>query len=130
MAALLMSLFDKHLAAQKAQHSSTPAPRLNKRDQAFAEYNDLMANLPAQWTQELFDSTRKAINDLRTQGGNVSHTDMPLPASMVEWNNSQHTNMADTKYADWSVSQLRDEVAATGNPSAQFYLTVKMQGLE
>ncbi|WP_396190053.1 hypothetical protein [Flavobacterium sp.] len=124
---MLRMLFADHEAKSRAQHSSAPAPKMNKRDQAFAEYHNLMANLPAQWTKELFDSTRKAINELRTQGGNIHHTDMPLPESMVKWNNAQHPNAADPKYASWSIEQLKAEVDATGNSSAQAYLTFKLQ---
>jgi hypothetical protein len=46
---------------------------------------------------------------------------------MVKWNNAQHPNAADPKYASWSIEQLKAEVDATGNSSAQAYLTFKLQ---
>lgn len=87
MANYLLRLFDKHMAAAKAPAKAPP--KLSRREQAFADYRDLLDNLPEEWTDAGFDRTRAAINALRVAGGNISHIDMPLPPDMVDWKNEQ-----------------------------------------
>lgn len=84
MASYLMRLFDN----EQAHQPKPTAPKVGKREHALLEYELLMENLPDVWTQESFDRVRSTIHTLRQAGGNLSPADMPLPQSMVHWNNA------------------------------------------
>lgn len=117
MANYLMRLFDKHMDA-KAQHSPAPAaPKLNKRDQAFDDYRELMDNLPSAWTEPEYQRVRSTIENLRIQGGNIPNTEMPLPASLVAWKNAQQGAAGLENYAGMTheqIAELLDEYELRG----------------
>lgn len=77
----LMRLFDKQEAAKPV----IPAQKIGNRDRAFLDYEEIMDNLPTNWTQELRDSTVASIKALRIRGGNLSNTEMPMPEAMNNW---------------------------------------------
>ncbi len=90
LTSMLRMVFAEYEAKQKAQQPSAPAQKIGKRDQAFLDYKEIMDNLPTNWTSELFDSTFTSIEALRIRGGNLSHTEMPMPRAMITWGNARY----------------------------------------
>jgi len=126
LTALLRKLFAEH-ERSKAVAPSVAAPKINKRDQAVLDYHDLMDDLPTVWSDAEYRRVRSAIEGLRVAGGNIPHTEMPLPRAMVDWRNVMHGGGLDPKYAGWTADQLRAELQLGYNASAQHFLTLRDQ---
>jgi len=107
--ALLRKLFaeyERQTLNTQAQRSQPAPTKINKRDQAFEEYHTLMADLPSSWTEPEYQRVRSTIESLRVQGGNIPHTDMPLPRSMVAWKNAQQGAAGFEQYEGMTHEQI------------------------
>jgi hypothetical protein len=114
MASYLLQLLDddKEARAASAALITPPPPKKqpNKREQALAEYAAIMDDLPAIWNQAEYDRVYNAILALRVAGGNISHTETPLPRSMVQWRNASLGYGGIEEYDGMSFEQLDDMV--------------------
>lgn len=82
MANLLMRLFDQY--AKSLEPQQRVYTHINKRDKAMADYAELCAALPKTPTYQQATAARESIMALRVDGGNIPHTEMPLPQSVVD----------------------------------------------
>jgi hypothetical protein len=108
LTAYLRKLFLQHEQEQAASAALTKpaAPKLGKREQALAEYAAIMDDLPAVWNQAEYDRVHNAVMALRVAGGNIPHTETPLPKSMVRWYNAHQGYAGLDAYDGMSFEQL------------------------
>jgi hypothetical protein len=65
-----------------------PKPaKQRRRELAFAEYNDLMANIPPKdtWTTQMFYDLCYQIRMIRLRGGQIPLAEMPYPEEFQKW---------------------------------------------
>ena len=111
MTSYLLRLFDIHMENVAASTAAHAAPKLNRRDQAFAEYRALMDNLPTTWSEGEYQRVWSAVESMRTAGGNASHTEMPMPRAMVNWKNASQGFGGIEQYEGMTHEQLVNMLA-------------------
>lgn len=82
LTSLLRRLFSQY--AKSLEPQQRVYTHINKRDKVMADYAELCAALPKTPTYQQATAARESIMALRVDGGNIPHTDMPLPQSVVD----------------------------------------------
>lgn len=126
LTSLLRRLFAQYEQSKNGQNSpAANAPKKSKRDQAFEDYHTLMGNLPSVWNEAQYQRIRSTIESLRVAGGNVPHTEMPLPRAMVNWKNASQGYGGIELYDGMSHEQLASmlqEYDASGERPPELFM--------
>jgi hypothetical protein len=142
LTSLLRRCFAEFERSKAPPPPAKPAtPKLNKREQAFAKYVELLEDLPDEVPTEEAQRTLEYIKRLRAEGGNIHHEEMPIPqqvlhavnmAVMISMGKSreeaERSLAVQSRYESMTLPELYEDQRIHGyNAARQHIITAKEQ---